>query len=112
MAFSEELADRIRELLEHRVELTERKMFGGIAFMLKGNMCVGVMNDDLLVRVGREAMDELMKGPYVKPMDFTGRTMSGFILVEPQATDDDASLEEWVERGASFADSLPPKKKK
>lgn len=108
MAYSEPLADRIRELLGARADLTERKMFGGIAFMLGGNMAVGVIGDELLVRLGPDG-ERALAEPHTRPMDFTGRPMKTSILVEPEGTVGDADLASWVEAGAAYAESLPPK---
>ena len=109
MAFSEELAARIRQTLEGREGVTERKMFGGIGFMLYGNMCCGVVKDDLMVRVGAEAHEDFLAMPHARPMDFTGRPMKGFVFVSPQGINDDDSLKQWINRGVTFAQSLPKK---
>ena len=81
MPFNEELAASVRVVLGPLTGLTEKKMFGGLAFMLHGNMCVGVTNDDLMVRVGPEQHAELLALPHARPMDFTGRPMKGFVFV-------------------------------
>jgi TfoX/Sxy family transcriptional regulator of competence genes len=109
MAFDEALADRIRGTLTDRDGVTERKMFGGIAFMVGGNMACGVIGDELMVRVGPDAHDESMAQPHVRPMDFNGRPMRGMIYVTQAGTTDDAELARWVGTGADFAGSLPPK---
>ena len=77
MAFNAEIADRVLKVLEGREGLTERKMFGGIAFMLNGNMCCGATNDDLMVRVGADGLEDALDQPHARPMDFTGRPMKG-----------------------------------
>jgi TfoX/Sxy family transcriptional regulator of competence genes len=109
MAYDEALASRVRETLGEGPEITERKMFGGIAFMLSGNMAVGVSKDDLMVRTDPDDQDEALAQPGVRVFDMTGRPMKGWILVSPEATEDDADLQKWVEVGLDFAGSLPPK---
>lgn len=109
MAFDEALADRIREVLAPRSEVGERKMFGGIAFMVAGNMCCGVIGEDLMVRLGTEDAERALGEPHVRPMDFTGKPMKTAIYVDPEGTADDESLAAWVEAGAALASSLPPK---
>jgi TfoX/Sxy family transcriptional regulator of competence genes len=109
MAYDEALAARVREKLGDNPEIGERKMFGGIAFMLSGNMAVGVSKDDLMVRIDPDDHDEALAEPGVRVFDMTGRPMKGWILVSPEATEDDADLRKWVEAGLDFAGSLPPK---
>ena len=109
MAYDSKLADRVRMALESHLGLTERKMFGGIAFMLNGNMCCGVINDDLMVRVGAEGLEDALARPHARPMDFTGRPMKGFVFVGPEGTVGESTVEEWVLRGVAFAGSLPAK---
>jgi len=109
MAFNEDLADRVREVLAARFDLTERKMFGGIAFMLGGNMAIGVIDDDLMVRLDPADAEKALAEPCVRPMDFTGRPMKGMIFVDTAGVETDAELASWAEAGADFAASLPPK---
>ena len=109
MAYDEGLAERIRTLLSGTDGLTEKKMFGGIAFMVGGNMAVGVTGQELMVRVGPDAHDEAVTLPHARPMDFTGRRMRGFVNVAPPGFAEDADLAAWVNRGIRFAESLPPK---
>jgi TfoX/Sxy family transcriptional regulator of competence genes len=109
MAYDEGLAERVRDALAEVGEITEKKMFGGVAFMLSGNMCVGIVKDDLMIRVGPHEHDELVGRPHARPMDFTGRTMKGFLYVAPEGVEDDSDLAEWVQHGLAFAGSLPPK---
>ena len=109
MAYDERLAERVRDALALREELTERKMFGGIAFMLAGNMACGVLEDELIVRVGPEESDRALAEPNTRAFDFTGRPMRGFVVIAPQGTDSDEQLAEWVDAGADFAASLPAK---
>ena len=109
MAFDERLADRVRELAGGRDGFTERKMFGGIAFMLHGNMCCGVLGEDLIVRLGDEAGPAALEEQHVRHFDFTGRPMKSTVMVEPPALVSDDDLAGWVDQGADFASSLPPK---
>jgi TfoX/Sxy family transcriptional regulator of competence genes len=109
MAFDEALADRVREQLAPRAELSERKMFGGIGFMLAGNMAVGVIEEDLIVRLSPEEAEEAMAEEGVREFDFTGRPMKGWVYVSPEQTADHGELERWVDAGAGYASSLPAK---
>lgn len=109
MAYEERLAQRVRDVLADQPGLVERKMFGGVAFMLQGNMACGVMNDELIVRVGPEKYPAAKTKPHTREFDFTGRPMKGFIVVTPEGHGSDEALEEWVRRGAEFALSLPAK---
>ena len=109
MAYDEALADRIRDVLAPHSELSERKMFGGIAFMLAGDMCCGVIGEDLMVRLGAKEGPKALDEEGVRPMDFTGRPMKTAVYVSPEITADDGRLAGWVEAGAAYALSLPPK---
>jgi TfoX/Sxy family transcriptional regulator of competence genes len=108
MAFDEALADRVRDALAARSELSERRMFGGIAFMLAGNMCCGVIGEDLMVRLGPDG-ERALAEPHTRPMDFTGKPMKSTVYVSPEGTERDEDLVRWVEAGADFAASLAPK---
>jgi TfoX/Sxy family transcriptional regulator of competence genes len=109
VAYDEELADRVRELLSARPEVSERKMFGGIAFMVAGNMACGVLGQDLIVRLGDEEGEKALTEDGVRPFDFTGKPMKGIVYISPERTASDDGLSEWVEAGADYAASLPPK---
>ena len=109
MAYDEGLAQRVREVLSGRPGLVERKMFGGIAFMVQGNMACGVMSDELIVRVGPEKYRVEKIKPHTREFDFTGRPMKGFVVVTSEGHSSDEALEEWVGRGVQFALSLPAK---
>jgi TfoX/Sxy family transcriptional regulator of competence genes len=109
VAYDERLAKRIRRALSGREGLSEKKMFGGIAFMLNGNMCCGIVGDELMLRVGRERFEETLARPHARPMDFTGRPMKGMVYVGPEGIKSDADLAAWLGRGAEFAATLPPK---
>jgi TfoX/Sxy family transcriptional regulator of competence genes len=110
VAYDEELADRVRVLLADEPGLTERKMFGGLAFTLNGNMACGIVKDELMLRLGAEGADAALDEPHVREMDFTGRPMTGMVYVEPAGLGD-AGLRRWVGQAAGFARSLPPKAK-
>ena len=109
MAFDEALAARVRKSLGERPGLSERKMFGGLAFLLHGNMCCGVTNDDLMVRVGLDGREPALTRPHARPMDFTGRPMKAFVYVGPEGTRTDHDLRVWIARGLAFDKSLPKK---
>ena len=109
MAYDEGLAHRIREVLADRPGLTEKKMFGGIAFMVQGNMACGVSGEEIMVRVGPDEMDSAAAQAHVRPADMAGRPMKGWVLVAPGGYEADEDLEGWVRRGVDFALSLPPK---
>ena len=109
MAYDEVLAGRIRSVLDQQLGLVEKKMFGGVAFLVRGNMACGVHKDMLMARVGPEAYDETMKYPHTRPFDMTGRPMKGWVLVEPEGISSETDLQEWVNAGLNFALTLPPK---
>jgi TfoX/Sxy family transcriptional regulator of competence genes len=109
MAYDETLAGRIRDLLSEEPGLTEKKMFGGIAFMLNGNMAVGVSSEEVMVRVGADGTDSALAEAGVRPFDMSGKRMTGWVLVDAGATAEDEDLARWVDVGVDFASSLPPK---
>ncbi len=109
MAFDESLAARIRTVLARNKGIEEKKMFGGLCFLLNGNMLVGVWKNSLIARTGEEQAGEAMLEPHVKPMDITGKPMKGWIMVEPDGVNDDAALKEWVQRAVKFVAKLPAK---
>jgi TfoX/Sxy family transcriptional regulator of competence genes len=108
MAYDEHLAERVRQFLPDE-GVVGKQMFGGLAFLLNGNMSVGVLGEELIVRLGAEEGARALAEPHVRVMDFTGRPMKGWVIVGPAATADDGALAGWVERGIAFAASLPPK---
>ena len=112
MAFDEGLADRTRAALGDVRGVTEIRMFGGLCFTVHGHMAVGVTGDDLMVRLSPEDADVALARPGVRPMDFTGKPMKGFIYVGAQGVKTDRTLMNWVNQGVAFASSLPPKKPK
>jgi TfoX N-terminal domain len=109
MAYDEGLATRVREVLGDRPGLAERRMFGGLAFLLGGNMACGVRGDDLIVRMAADAVEPVEGEPGVRPFDLTGRPMKGWLLVGPDGHAEDDDLRRWVGRGLDYASSLPPK---
>lgn len=109
MAYDEKLANRIRTALKKAPHFTEKKMFGGLAFLYQGNMCCGVIEDKLVLRIGPEQHEECLAKPHVSPMDFTGRPMRGMIYVSQAGLKTDASLASWVEKALHFTSTLPPK---
>ena len=110
MAYDEALADRVRELISARGDVSEKKMFGGIAFLLGGNIAVGVRGEDLLVRLPEDDAARALADDGVKPFEMGGRRQpKGWVLVEPERVSDAEGLAEWVEVGADYAASLSPK---
>ena len=109
MSYDQGLAERLREALEGRTGVTEKEMFGGLAFLLHGSMFVGIVHDDLMVRVGPAQHDASLARPHARPMDFAGRPMKGFVYVAPEGIDSDAALAEWVRLALSFVSTLPAK---
>ena len=108
MVSNKQLASKIRTLTKRR-KLSEKKMFGGIAFMLNGNMCFGTIKDDLVVRVGHERYKEALILPHARPMDFTGRPIKGFVYVDQEGWSKDVTLKKWLDMGIGYASSLPKK---
>ncbi len=102
MAYDEKLADRMRKILKNYRGVSERKMFGGLAFMLRGKMFCGIIKEDLVVRVGKERNEEALSKPHARPMDFTGKPMAGFVFVNSKGTKTDKSLENWIKMGIEF----------
>ncbi len=109
MAFDETLAARVRDVIGEHPGLREQKMFGGLAFLIDGNMSVGVVGDELMVRVGADAYEDALELAHARPMDFTGRPMRGFVHVAQPGFRTAAALEKWVDRGVEYASSLPKK---
>ncbi len=110
MAYSESLADRIRTVLGPKAGVVEKKMFGGVGFLLNGNMLVGVWKTSLIVRVGAEQYDEALAEEHVRLFDITGREMRGWVLVEADGVESDAQLRAWIDRALDFVAELPAKK--
>ena len=112
MAFDEHLGDRIRTVLGPRRDISERRMFGGLAFLVNGNMFIGIAGADLMVRVGPDEHEKALSRPHARPMDFTGRPMKGYVYVAPAGVRTSKTLDKWIKAGLSFAQSLPAKKSK
>lgn len=110
MAFDERLAERIRALLAGREAIREQRMFGGIAFMERGNMVLGITRDVLMARVGAEGMERYLGEPGAHPMRMGERTMTGMLGVSPEGTATDDQLRTWVDRCFAYTATLPPKK--
>ncbi len=111
MAFDESLAGGIRDALAHKTNIVEKKMFGGVGFLLNGNMLVGVWKNSLIARVGPDIYEDALLEPHVKVFDITGRPMKGWVLVEPEGVGEDSQLKGWIERANKFVESLPAKQK-
>jgi len=109
VAYDEGLAQRVRETLSERDDLSERKMFGGLCYMLGGNMCAGIVGDELMLRVGPEAYADALARPHAREMDFTGRSLKGMVYVGVDGFADDSDLSGWLDLAMSFAGNLPPK---
>lgn len=109
MAFDAGLAERIRDAVPSGVEFTEKKMFGGICYLLNGNMACGIVGDRLMLRLTKDLVQEYRKEPYTADMDFTGRPMPSMMYVEAEGIADDDQLRQWVERSIDFAATLDPK---
>jgi len=110
MAYDEGLAQRIREELEEYSNTEEKKMFGGLCFLISGHMCCGIVEDKLMARVGPQNYDELLKKDHTRVMDFTGKPMKGMIYVEPEGLNSNEELTFWLDACINFIHSLPPKK--
>lgn len=111
MAYDERLASRVRLVLGPRPDVAEKKMFGGITFLLDGKMFVGIVKDDLMVRVGPERYEQALAEPHVRPMDFTGRPMNGYVFVGPAGHRTEKAVKRWVQRGEEFVSTLERKTK-
>jgi TfoX/Sxy family transcriptional regulator of competence genes len=109
MAYDESAAERVRRALSSRCRPIERKMMGGICFMVDGNMCCGVTASSLMVRVGRETYDAMLAQPHVRPLQFSGRRAMGFVLVDADGFATDAALATWIGRAVAFVSTLPAK---
>jgi TfoX/Sxy family transcriptional regulator of competence genes len=109
MAYNENLSARIRDALARKKGIEEKKMFGGVGFLLNGNMLVGVWKDSLIVRLGPDAYDDALLEPHVREFDITGRAMKGWIMVEPEGVEDDSELKGWIQKAMKFVGKLPGK---
>ena len=109
MSYDAGLAQRIRDILQHRAGIAEKKMFGGLAFMLHGHMFIGLAGEKLMARVGPEAYPQALKMKHVREMDFTGRPMKGYVFIDDKGVEADADLAFWVNQCAGFVATLPAK---
>jgi len=109
MAYDQNLAQRIRNAVIHLPGLDEKKMFGGIGFLLHGNMACGVHGNNLIVRVGAEHYSQALAQPHARPFDLTGRPMQGWVMVAPAGVVSDSDLQAWLDQGVAFAATLPGK---
>ena len=109
MAYDEGLAERLRDCLQDQDEVEEKKMFGGLCFMVSRHMCLGIVGEKLMARVGARNYEKCLEKRYVKVMDFTGKPMKGMVYVEPEGIAEDKDLEDWVNACLKFIRSLPPK---
>jgi TfoX/Sxy family transcriptional regulator of competence genes len=109
MPFDATLAARLRAILARKNDIEERKMFGGVGFLLNGNMLVGVWKDSMIVRLGHDKYHDALAEPHVREFDITGKPMKGWIMVEPEGVQDDDQLKDWVGRATTFVKTLPKK---
>ena len=112
MSYDEGLAERLRETLRSRRGISEKKMFGGLAFISRGYMFIGITGDSLMARIGPGYYEQALSRPHVRVMDFTGKPMKGYVFVDPAGFESDSDLSDWVHRCHRFVQSLPPKKPK
>lgn len=109
MAYDEGLAQRVRELLENEPDFQEKKMFGGLCFLIQGNMACGIIKDDLIIRVGTERYEDALKRSHARKFDITGKPLTGWVMVSWEGHEADEDLSTWIEQGVCYARSLPPK---
>ncbi len=110
MGYDEKTADRLRRILSTREDVIEKKMFGGLCFMVNGSMCCGLTSAALMVRIGLDGYEKALAQPHARPMDFTGRPLTGMVYVDPAGYKTDAALAKWLQRGIDFVSGLPAKK--
>jgi len=109
MSYDAKVAERVRRSLSERRDVIEKRMVGGLSFMVNGSMCCGVTGTALMVRVGREGYKWALAQPHVRPMEFASRPLSGFVCVDPEGYQTDTALAAWVQRGIDFVSTLQPK---
>lgn len=108
MGYDLKTAERVRRVLSNRRDVVEKRMVGGLSFSVGGSMCCGVTGSALMVRVGAEARERVLAQPHVRPMEFAGRPLSGFVLIDPEGFRTDTALSVWVQRGIDFVAAIPP----
>jgi TfoX/Sxy family transcriptional regulator of competence genes len=109
LSYDPAAAERVRQLLSGRSDVAEKKMVGGLSFLVNGNMCCGITGTALMIRVGAEGREQALREPHVRPMLFAGRALPGFICIEPEGYATDDALARWVQRGLAFVSGLPAK---
>lgn len=109
MTYDDGLAHRIRQYLDDEPGLAEKELFGGLGFMIDGNMACGVIEDSMIARVGPDAYEDALEAPHARPFDFTGRPMRGWVFVDPPGVSEDEDLAAWLDRCLDFVGTLPPK---
>src|SRR5260370_40386111 len=107
MGSDEQTAERVRRLLSGRRDVVEKRMVGGLSFLVNGSMCCGVTGTALVVRVGREGYERALAQPHTRPMKFAGRALAGFVCVDPEGYRTDGALAKWIQRGIDFVSTLP-----
>ena len=107
MGYDAATAERVRKLFADRADVVEKRMVGGLSFMVAGNMCCGVNGSALMVRVGPDGRDQALAEPHVRPLEMGGRPVRGFVLIDPDGFSTDAALTAWVQRGLNFVGTLP-----
>lgn len=112
MPFDETLSQRVRGLLKLQPGIVEKRMFGGLGFLLNGNMCCGIWKEFLILRLGPEQGGQALQQPHVRPFDITGKAMTGWVMVEPDGVATVPTLSKWVNRAIGFVEELPPKESK
>ena len=110
MGYDLKIAERVRRTLASHRNVVEKQMVGGLSFVVGGSMCCGVTGSALMVRVGAEARQRALARPHVRPMEFAGRPLAGFVLIDPEGFRTDAALAAWVQQGLDFATTLPAKR--
>ena len=109
MAYDELVAQRVRRVLRRRRGITEKKMFGGLAFLLNGNMCCGVIDDNVVLRLGKDGAEKALKKRHTREMDFTGTPLSSMVYLRPAGYKSDDDLKDWIGRATTFCKTLPRK---
>lgn len=112
MAFDETLAKQVRKHFDGRRDFVEKHMFGGVCFMIRGRMCCGIIDSSLMVRLDPDVADRVADQPHVRPMDFTGKPMRGYLFVDPEGIATPKALKSWVDRCVTHIETLPVKKAK